>query len=493
MRAQRIAARDLARRELVGDASARPTGEPHAPSEHRAQRRELAAPAAIPEHFDRLIVGGGTAPDSNPVSLEDDVRLASEVLGDERSVRLFAGGPGTLAVQVQDAELRGDELLAEIGDFLAPRAGRDAHYRATNLVLHGASTWTQTAGLLELALGRSGPPLLVYVAGHGDGGETPLDSRTLFWGGEGLDAVTLTEWLAARPRSRQARFVVTSCFSGGLGEIAFEGADRARGATSLDVCGVFATSWDEEASGCDPDPVRAHHDGFGVHFLEALRGRARDGSESRDAFDLDHDGAIGLTEALTASRIASRSIDIPTTTSEVLLRGLAPRSGPRSPFRMPEQDAVIHALSEAMRLATRDEALARLGETSARKVELDAALVEASDVADAAYFEATAEVLSQWPVLDDPFHPDFEATITAERDAIAAFFESSPAIEAYRRAQDEVDAMSSTELALRLELALLRRLVDAYETIELAERLHAAGGASWEAFLRLRACEWSAP
>ncbi|GAB4213187.1 MAG: hypothetical protein OHK0013_36840 [Sandaracinaceae bacterium] len=459
----------------------------------RADEAPLPAPLPLPSRIDAIVVGGGSSPETNQVSLEEDVRLATDTFGEAHTVRLFAGGPGTRAVQVEGLGARGDALRVEIGELLAPRGGRMSRYRPTSLPLHGAGTLAQFEAVLDLALGQEGAPLLVYLAGHGDRGESPSESRTLFWGGDALDAVALAEWLDARTPARPVRFVVTSCFSGGLAEIAFVGADRTRGPSAQERCGLFATSWDEEASGCDPDPVRAHHDGFGVHFLMALGGRDREGVDRRAEIDLDGDGVVGLYEALTHARIGSRSIDVPTTTSEVFLRAVAPPDGPRAPYDMPEQRAVIEALTEAMALDGREELVRRLDETSARRAEHDEAMEAALATADQHYYEVVAEVLSRWPVLDDPFHPDFEATFSGERGAIARYLETSPTVTRWAEAQDEVEAMSSTDLALRLELSLLRRLDDAYQTVVLAERLHARGGPDWEHYLALRACEWGAP
>ncbi|MBX7197457.1 MAG: hypothetical protein K1X94_35760 [Sandaracinaceae bacterium] len=452
----------------------------------------------LPARVDAIVVGGGPSPDANQLSLEEDVRLAVETFG-EGSVALFAGGPGTRSVQVADLEPRGDALVSEIGELLAPRSGRDAHYRETTLALHGAGTLPQLESLLEHALAQPGPPLTVYVAGHGDGGESPVDTRVLFWGGDALDAITLAEWLDARTPTRPVRFVVTSCFSGGLGEMVFAGADRTRGVTTQDRCGLFATTWDEEASGCDPDPERAHHDGFGVHFLMALRGLDRDGADHRDEIDLDHDGTLGLYEALTHARIASRSIDIPITTSEIYLRAVTPppperaSEGVASAPALPEQTAVIEALLPAMGLSGRAELERRLDETRARKAEHDAAMEEASAAADERYFALSAELLSRWPVLDDPFHPDFQATLERERPALERYFEASPTVRRYLEADDELSAMGSVDLAMRLELSLLRRLEMAYETVELAGRLASVGGPAWERYQALRACEQGAP
>ncbi|MBK9388602.1 MAG: hypothetical protein IPN34_27635 [Planctomycetes bacterium] len=106
-----------------------------------------------------------------------------------------------------------------------------------------------------------------------------------------------------------------------------------------------------------------------------------------------------------------------------------------------------------------------------------------------AYTALAAEMLSRWPVLDDPFHPDFASTLAAERASIEHYLETSPTVRRYEEADDEVSAMGSTDLSLRLELSLLRRLDDAFETRELAVRLHARGGPEWEHYLALRRCE----
>jgi hypothetical protein len=468
-----------------------PSGEAARPTEDRAD--VASPPLALPSRIDVIVLGGGATPETNQFSLEEDVRLATRTFGEAHTVRLFAGGPGTRSVQVEELEPRGDALRMELGELLAPRGGRTSRYRATSLELHGAATLTQLLSVLELALAQPGDPLLVYLAGHGDRGDLPIDSRVLFWGGDALDAVALAEWLDARSPARPVRFVITSCYSGGLAEIAFEGADRARGPSAQARCGLFATSWDEEASGCDPDPVRAHHDGFGLHFLMALEGRDRDGAVLREGIDLDGDGVVGLYEALTRARVGSRSIDIPTTTSEVFLRAVAPTDGPRLAVDLPEQRAVIAALTAAMSLRGPDELAQRLAEASARRDEHDRAMAEALASADERYHALVAEMLSRWPVLDDPFHPDFEPTFTRERERIARFLETSPTVARWTEAQDEVDAMGSTDLALRLELSLLRRLDDAHRTVELAERLHAQGGPNWERYLALRACEWAPP
>ena len=471
---------------------------PHAEAP-RPETRELeedmeAAVEPLPSEVNALIVGGGTSPESNQLSLEEDVRLASETFGASTSVRLFAGGPGTRAVQVADDENDPDDLRRQLGDMFYPHGGRDAHYVATTLALHGPSTLDALETRLLDALTTGEGPLTLYIAGHGDGGETPSDSRALFWGGEELApadlALLLEDGLLPGAPRRPLRVIATTCFSGGFAELAFRAANRDEGPTDQDRCGLFATSWDEEASGCDPDPDRGHHEGFGVHFLMAMQGRLRDGADARATLDLDHNGRIGPTEALTQARIAGASIDIPTTTSEALLEALAPAEGERLPFAMPEQARVIEVLGAQLGL---DEAACALelsrmaNEDEASRADLEEALGQM----DAAYARLIRATLSRWPVLDDPFHPHFERVLRTERNAIKSFLSTSDEALTWMESTDAVDALSEDDDTRRLRRSALRRLMQAYETQARAERLQALGGASWERYLAMRACEWA--
>jgi hypothetical protein len=472
---------------------------PHPAPSEPAHGERVAADAEsesalpLPTEVSAIIVGGGPSPESNQVSLEEDVRLASETFGEATSVRLFAGGPGTRAVQVEDDENDPDDLRRQIGDIFYPHGGRDAHYVATTLALHGPSTLEALETRLLDALTEGTTPLTLYIAGHGDRGEVPADARALFWGGESLTPVDLAllledGLLPGAPR-RPLRVIATTCFSGGFAELAFQAANREEGPTGQDRCGLFATSWDEEASGCDPNPDRGAHEGFGVHFLMAMRGQLRDGTDAHVALDLDHNGRISPMEALTQARIAGASVDIPTTTSEALLEALAPTEGERVPFAMPEQERVIEVLSARLGFneTTSPAELTRIElQRKEGGDELDAALAQM----DEAYGRLIYATLSRWPVLDDPFHPHFDSVLNANRNAIKSFLSDSGEARVWTASTDVVDALSEEDDTRRIQRSVLRRLVQAYETRARAERLQAAGGEAWERYLAMRACEW---
>lgn len=482
----------------IGAALAWVAPRPAAPDEARPTAPALEADAAAesapavaatpPEHVRWIGVGGGSEPELNQISLEEDLLLAREVLGDGGLV-LFAGGPGTRAVQVSVEAERGDALRRDLGALLMPRGGRDARYQPARLPMHGPATLDATLEALRAGLAQEGGPLLLWVAAHGDRGELPVESSVLLWGGAALDPAGIAGALASAPARRPLRMVITSCYAGGFAELAFEGLEPERGATSLDVCGFFATSWDEEASGCDPSPDRASHEAWSIHVLEALRGRDREGRDIRGELDLDRDGRISLAEADARARVAALSFDLPTRTSARLLRAIAPREGAQAPVSLPEDEAVVRAIGERLRIEGEADVQARLDALARRRVELEAVMDERQAASDDAWWSLVGEMLSRWPVLDDPWHPDFEPTIAREGAAIRAFLARSEARARWLEAQDDLDAMAETLAGLRVQAAPLRRWLEAHQTIELASRLRAQGGEGWARFERMQACE----
>src|SRR5690606_6693955 len=139
----------------------------------------------------------------------------------------------------------------------------------------------------------------------------------------------------------------------------FDEADESLGPAESVHCGLFATTAEDEASGCDADPDRARQEGFGVHFLSALRGLGRDGAPLERA-DLDGDGAVSLLEAHAHARVAGASIDVPTLTSERFLRYAVPDAIEDRPGDDPVEAYVVESLSRALGLPTREAAEEKL-------------------------------------------------------------------------------------------------------------------------------------
>lgn len=468
-----------------------------APSTAPAAAAAPAAARASDPTIPWIVAGGGSLPEHNQVSIEQDLALAAEILGEVagRGLVLFAGGPGA-AVQVQRAEDEasvGDPVALALADLFAPRGGRGAIYRPTTLAVDGPASADAVKEALRAALAGPGEgPLLLYVAGHGEIGEGPRDNRVDLWAQSALRVGELAELLDEG--ERPVTVVVTTCFSGGFGELVFAGADPARGPAPTPRCGLFASTWDLEASGCDPNPDRRAQEGYGLHFLHALRGQDRDGAALEGALvDLDGDGRISLLEAHTRARIAGRGLDVPTTTSERWLREAAPAEGPTAALSLPEEEAVIAALARELGLDEPERAADVLAGLEAEIDDAREALADAEAAEDAAYRRAAAALLARWPVADDPWHPDFKDMYDRSKAAIAEHLAADPDYLAYLGARAEVDRWQGRIGDLRGDAARYERLGRAVETRALAGRLAHQGGPAWERYQGLLACERGLP
>ncbi len=476
---------------------------------------------ALPAHIRWIAAGGGGDPSYNEVSLEQDLALAREVFGPAGGVLLHAGGTGVDGVRVRDdrpgllAESAGDDaqfaLRSRLAELLDPR-DRAVRYRPSELEGAGPATREFLTEALVAGLTEASPdPLLFFFSGHGEQGDEARYNTVHTWGGWGLSPADVTELLDEARPSRPVVFVIAACFSGGFADIAFAGADAETGETTEAVagrCGVFASTWDRESAGCDPDPNRGAQGGYSMHFLNALRGRDAAGTAlPRGELDYDGDGHISVLDAHTRARIASTSIDVPTTTSEAWLHHVssgAPAPGrvsdpatpvlpvlPTSPI-LPEEQAVIVALGARFGLHTAEAVDARLDELEGRlDVAADRLDLLDEDMNDA-WGAARIALLERWPALDDPYHRDYAPTLAASAGPIRRWFDEAPEARAWAQAQRALDA-EGDYLELEADHAALLRLERAWQTAGLAARLRAEGGPGWRAFEALRSCERSFP
>ncbi len=474
---------------------------PDAPAPRPARTPLSPSHDAPPTHAGPIrwiVAGGGPTPDLDQVQLEQDVRLARDILSPlGPGLTLFAGGSGSEAVQVLDPALDVDPLRAELAALFAPRPGRDSRYRALAFHPDGAASAEALLAAIEGALTDGEGPLTVYLAGHGDGGEEPRESRFLTWGPDDLWVEDVATLLDGAPGHRPLRLVMTSCYSGGFAELAFAGADPEQGAATTDRCGLFATTWDRAASGCDPNPDRGAQEGYGIHFLHALRGDDREGRPLPSSeIDFDGDGVVSLLEAHTRARVASGSFDVPVTTSERFLRAAVdPETSPAPEHEaaLPEERAVVAGLLPRLGLERAEDAERRLDAITREMESVGEELDRADSELAAAEETLASALLHRWPVLDDPWHPLFADVIARDHDAIARFLEESG--EAARRDEltEERDRLADEHDRLLLEAAPLTRLARALETIALASRLEAEGGTYWLRYQALLACERGRP
>lgn len=450
-------------------------------------------PRPLPEAVEAVIVGGGAEPESSGVQLEQDVALARALLG-ERSYVLFGAGAGPTSVRTlgpdSPSTSRAHRLLAEIFD---PRE-RNATYRATTLAPDAPATKAHVLHVLDALVSgpRTRAPLTLFVAAHGMHAPDPSDAVVDLWSGDELSVRDLAELYASA--TRPIVTVITSCYGGAFAETALD----VRGSTVS--CGLFATTHDRVASGCDANPERSVQEGFALHFFAALRREDRSGGAlPMDALDLDRDGRISYLEAHARARVASRGFDVPTTTSERWLRartieleGDEEADGSvdaLEPAADPIEDAVIARLARELDVATLPIARAMLARLGAELDELEAESLDAEEARDAAYRRLRILLLERWPHLDDPWHPEHHATIEREGEAIARLLTARAELRALREQNARLDALAEAFDRKLVEESRVLRLVRAMENVRMLAALRAEGGDALARYEALRACE----
>jgi hypothetical protein len=438
-----------------------------------------------------VAIGGGPTPESTEVSLEQDIEVVQRALPPPGLV-LFAGGSGSMNVRELAPAPEGDSVRTALGELFAPRAGRQSRYRAPRFSAERA-TLENVRTRLSAAFADGGTPLIVYVAAHGDQGTKPEDNTVALWGGR---ALRVSELAALHERhQRPLRLVATSCFSGGFAELAFAHADASsRRPSPVPRCGLFAGTADRETSGCDPNPNRRAQESYGLYVAHALAGTRKDGTPlPLEEADYDRDGKIGLLDAHTWARIEALSFDVPTSTSERWLRHAEPGLAAIDPNVLPEERAVVERLGAALDLPSEDAAQQRWTELDQKLEELDAAIERSEDTLSESVADEATLLLERWPVLDDPFHPQFEAMFRDNRASIESALTASP--EARRRSEASFHARALYEQLDRLSVDEARafRLTRAYETLHKASALLRKGGPPAQYYERLLACERAPP
>ena len=449
------------------------------------------APAAPDGPLRFIAIGGGYTPESNQVSLEQDIELIQRTVPGPGRV-LFAGGGASPTVRELDPAPRGDPVELALGQLILPRESRNSHYRAPRFEAEPA-TETNVHAALSAALDAGGPPLLLYIAAHGSRGSEPKENAVALWGDGHLSVAQLDELHQEKPRP--LRLVVTSCFSGGFADLAFWHAEAHLGLRSrVPRCGLFAGTSDRGTSGCDPNPDRQAQESYGLHMAHALSGTRRDGTPlPRELADFNHDGTIGLLDAHTWARIEANSIDVPTTTSERWLEHHAALGRTAiDPQLLPEDMAVVERLGAALGLSDERAARSRWAELRGEIATLSDQIASAEAQLDVDTSVEIAALLERWPVLDDPLHPDFDVTLRENRGAIEQLLSSSPEA----RARDVINLRLRVlnELLNRAWVTEARvfRVVRAYETMQRAAALMKSGGAAARHYQALLACERAA-
>jgi hypothetical protein len=451
-------------------------------------------PVDVPSDLTWIGIGGGSDPLSNQISLAQDLELAQRLMAG-RALTLFGSGAlAQVAIEAPPPRAHPPNLRTELARLFQP-VPLHTRYEPARLHVDGPATSHQALHVLERTLARAVAPLFVYVTAHGEQGHAPRDNALSLWGGFPLQVTDLAALLDQESAQRPARFVITSCFGGGFADLIFRNADPREGLRSTAHCGLFAAPWNDEASGCDPNPDRRGQESYGIHLLHALSGKDRQQRNRLSEIDIDGDQRIGLLEAHTWARMHATSFDLPTTTSERYLREVitSHEKAELDPRSAPEEVVVIKHLGETLEL--RDEAAARnkLAEIDDIMQELSEIVERAQQAEDDAFYALRIALLERFPLLEHPFEARTQAMLEANGASILRLLTESELSEAHAQTSRELEEAMAQHDGARVERARVARLLRAYETLRLSSVLSRRGGKQLEQYRALRACESFAP
>ncbi|MBW3622092.1 MAG: hypothetical protein KY468_01625 [Armatimonadetes bacterium] len=473
-------------------------------------RHESAAPPSLRA----LIVGGGPRPDSNEAGIESNVRYVSRLLpSGARQTILFADGNPNRATVQYEASARPANAVkpnAPLGEraftLLFEEEGGVLKYRPPKLPrIDGPSQRPSLLAAfdrLKTEMSGAPRPLLLYFTGHG-GPATGSDWNTSYhlWGSRRPFSVReLVAEVKKLPEEVPVTLVMVQCFSGGFGNVLFEGGDPQGQVVNRDFAGFFASTPDRMSAGCTPTLDESEYKDFTSYFFAALSGKDRVG-RTVTGMDYNRDGRVGMDEAFAYTVLTDDSIDVPTSTSEVFLRRFVKaKDGEvmKTPYAdlvkwaNPAQLAALEGLSGKLKLSGEG----RL-DTAYRELNLGYSLSTPARVGtawrryDAAYERHRSALLRRWPVLVN----EKSSRYPAARAEAVKYLESQARAGALKDLMAAAEVLSAEDdPGYSLRETRLLRFVRLGKTIVLAHRLQAVEDPALQArWKRLLAAEARTP
>ncbi|MEW4563255.1 hypothetical protein AB1K70_12060 [Bremerella sp. JC770] len=474
-----------------------------------------------------LTVGGGPVADGNQISLENNVLYFQRVLTQlgldtaEHQILFADGSNPAVDLQYENVERDSEEIHRLMAEIMGPGQGIKYDYRSSAIPnIHGEATpdsIEKTLADLAHTL-KSDDRIIFYFTGHGGKDRTkpsPPPKReakekddkekeeesgddaeekdkedepakkhrteptysgnvTHLWYRDKMTAKDWTEKLDELPADVPFVAVMVQCYSGGFGNLIFQGGDPDQGLADHLRCGFFSTVPDRVAAGCTPNVDQAEYREYSSYFWEALSGVSRTGETIKKP-DFDQDGITSLLEAHAYTALHADTIDIPTRTSDFLLREYSTLKGKddeeiatiHTPIDqlLAEADAseraVIEGLSTRFEFTDADrgkqvEEAIRDKKGAKRKVDGDVRRQQGKISSAKRTIRETME--KKWPEISNPWHPKTVALLTEEPELLRTTVLEHQEYASLKEASTELEQLRQDQETLELEIVKLERL-----------------------------------
>lgn len=391
------------------------------------------------DHF--FIFGGGYSATGNQISLEKNIFYMNSLLKEHppsSKYVLFADGDnGERSLQYRVENSFPDKFQEMVIYCLGTTKRINDFYRPHMVVNQGPLKKVEIEKYFrekgtEI---KKGERLFVYYTGHGAKGDKkePQNTGMYLW----HDGIYRMNDFASRLQTVPAEVpvicVMVQCYSGGFQNIVFKDGDPKKGLAENNICGFYATVYDRIAAGCTPEINEEDYQEYSTWFWAALSGKNRLGFKILKP-DYNGDGKTSFEEAHAYTLINLRSIDIPTTSSELVLREYTPKTFSKSlgisqksnvrqfiQFAAPPQKAVIEALAKQTSIPmewTIGELIQKSEAIAGKMGDLKKVSKDKENNLKKLRPKVAATVKYHYPELGNPHHPAVNEILVGEKESL---------------------------------------------------------------------------
>ena len=438
------------------------------------------------DHF--FIFGGGYSATGNQVSLEKNVNFINSILERHPPASryiLFADGDKaerSLQYRVNDGfPDRFQELLIYC---LGTTKRINDYYRPHSIQTQGSLKKVEIEKYFRdhgTAV-KKDERLFVYYTGHGGKGDKndPHNTGLYLWHDGIYRMKDFSQRLQSVPPEVPVVCVMVQCYSGGFQNIIFKDGDPEKGLAANNICGFYATVYNRLAAGCTPDINEENYQEYSTWFWTALAGRNRLGFKILKP-DYDGDGRTSFDEAHAYTLINLRSIDIPTKTSEILLRQYTPKTFSKSlgisqksslqhylKVADPSSNAVIEQLMKqtgAKAEWTIGDLLKEAELLAAKMADIKKVNTDLSAELKKLRPKVAAKIRYHYPELGNPHHPATNEILVHEKENIRQLLEKDSTYLSFKEKYlNQLTKKTESDL-LEKKWVILRRLARTLENV----------------------------
>ncbi len=455
-----------------------------------------------------LLLGGGSSPTQNQVSIEYNAKFflrSIKKLGFDSPVETFYsdGNSPALDIQIAKDEKNRNKIDHLLSQFLKGNKGLTYDYRNNQVQGNSGPCKTDTiTTALKNLLQSNNTSNFISFFGHGHGSKTHGRKGITFvtYGEKGIKVSEFTKMLNKQKTDIPLTLFMTQCYSGGFADVIFIDGNSAYGLSPKPRCGFFSTIYSRQSTGCttavdDPDYVD-----YGSMFWGAMSGIDQFGKPFKQP-DYNSDNKTSMLEAHAYTIIHAKTIDVPFTTSDRLLEHF---SIERDPKKLNEnidkskyndlikkadtiQKVILSSLAKSCELGEKGDIKAFRTKTT--KITEDLKKMKKGYYTSykkrfAAVAKIRKDILKNWPHLSNPWDSKCTEITTNHEEEIVNLIENHKAQDELKKLDKKSKEVEEKIKKARYQEALNQRLLHTYKSLYLENELNEKGSEEVKSYLK---------